>query len=155
MLQGEDLRHNLKRVYNHESLAGIDLRNLYLSFMNFSGLDLRRADLEGCCLSHSILDDCDLTDANLTNATLNNESLNRAKMMGGMFMEGVADGASFEGASGLTASTIDYLKSKRAEGLKQIKSSRTAHVGGLKKTGVFFRRGKLKEVMSLKRIMWS
>src|SRR5262245_54870735 len=101
--------------------------------MNFSGLDLRRADLEGCCLSHSNLDDCDLT-----NDKLNNASLKRAKMMGAILMDVVADGASFEGASGLTASTIDYLKSKRAKGLKQIKSSRTAHVGGLKKDGSIF-----------------
>ena len=138
MLQGKDLRHILKKVYNHDSLAGIDLRNLYLSFMNFSGLDLRRADLEGCRLSHSNLDDCDLTDANLANAKLNNASLTRAKMMGAILMDVVADGASFEGASGLTASTIDYLKSKGAKGLKRIKSSRTAHVGGLKKDGSIF-----------------
>ena len=138
MLQGKDLRHILKRVYNYESLVGIDLRNLYLSFMNFSGLDLRRADLEGCCLSHSILDDCDLTDANLTNAKLNHASLKRGKMMGTILTDAMADGASFEGASGLTASTIDYLKSKRAKGLKRIKSSRTAHVGGLKKDRSIF-----------------
>ena len=118
MLHGRDLRHILKRVYNHESLVGIDLRNLYLSFMNFSGLELRRADLEGCCLSHSILDDCDLTDANLTNAKLSHASLNRAKMMGAIFKDVVADGASFEGASGLTPSTIVYLKSKGAKGLE-------------------------------------
>jgi len=93
MLHGKDLRHILKKVYNHESLAGIDLRNLYLSFMNFSGLDLRRADLEGCCLSHSILDDCDLTDANLTNAKLNHASLKRAKMMGTILTDAMADGA--------------------------------------------------------------
>ena len=129
MLQGKDLRHILKRVYNHESLAGIDLRNLYLSFMNFSGLDLRRADLEGCCLSHSILDDCDLTDANLTNAKLNHASLKRAKMMGTILTDAMADGASFEEASGLTPSTIDYLKSKGAKGLKRMKSSGTADAG--------------------------
>jgi uncharacterized protein YjbI with pentapeptide repeats len=118
MLNGKDLRHILKRVYNRESLVGIDLRNLYLSFMNFSGLELRRADLEGCCLSHSILDDCDLTDANLTNAKLNHASLNRAKMIGAILKDVVVDGASFEGVSGLTPSTIEYLKSKGAKGLE-------------------------------------
>ena len=138
MLHGKDLRHILKRVYNHESLAGIDLRNLYLSFMNFSGLDLRRADLEGCCLSHSNLDDCDLTDANLSNAKLNNASLKRAQMMGTILTDTMADGASFEGASGLTPSTIDYLKSKRAKGLKRMKSSGTVDAGLLKKDGSIF-----------------
>jgi uncharacterized protein YjbI with pentapeptide repeats len=118
MLNGKDLRNILKRVYNHESLIGIDLRNLYLSFMNFSGLELRRADLEGCCLTHSILDDCDLTDANLTNAKLSHASLNRAKMAGAILTDVVADDASFEGVSGLTPSTIEYLKSKGAKGLE-------------------------------------
>jgi|RhiMethySRZTD1v2_1073278.scaffolds.fasta_scaffold2030990_1 uncharacterized protein YjbI with pentapeptide repeats len=138
MLHGNDLRHILKRVYNHESLAGIDLRNLYLSFMNFSGLDLRRADLEGCCLSHSILDDCDLTDTNLTNAKLNHASFKRAKMTGAILTGVVADGASFEGASGLTASIIDYLKSKGAKGLKRMKSSGTTDAGRLKKDRSIF-----------------
>jgi uncharacterized protein YjbI with pentapeptide repeats len=118
MLHGNELRHILKRIYTHDSLVGIDLRNLYLSFMNFSGLELRRADFEGCCLSHSILDDCDLTDANLTNAKLSHASLNRAKMAGAILTNVVADGASFKGASGLTPSTIEYLKSKGAKGLE-------------------------------------
>jgi hypothetical protein len=30
MPNGRDLRHILERIYNHESLVGIDLRNLYL-----------------------------------------------------------------------------------------------------------------------------
>jgi len=117
MPNGKNLRHILKRVYNHESLIGIDLRNLYLSFMNFSGLELRRADLEGCCLSHALMDECDLTDANLTNAKLNHASLNRAKLAGAILTDVVADGASFEGATGLAPSTIEYLKSKGASGL--------------------------------------
>jgi len=116
MPHGKNLRHILKRVYNHESLIGIDLRNLYLSFMNFSGLELRRADLEGCCLSHALMDECDLTDANLTNAKLNHASLNRAKLAGAILTDIVADGASFAGATGLTPSTIQYLKSKGANG---------------------------------------
>ena len=53
MPNGRDLRHILERIYNHESLVGIDLRNLYLSFSDFSGLELRGAYLEGCSLSHA------------------------------------------------------------------------------------------------------
>jgi len=66
MPNGRNLKPILEKVYNHESLVGIDLRNLYLSFMDFTGLELRRTDLEGCCLSHAQMDDCDLTDANLS-----------------------------------------------------------------------------------------
>jgi uncharacterized protein YjbI with pentapeptide repeats len=117
MPNGRDLKHMLERVYNHESLVGVDLRNLYLSFMDFSGSELRRADLEGCCLSHARMDDCDLTDANLTNAKLNHASLNRAKLTGAILTNVVADGASFEGATGLTPSIVEYLKSKGANGL--------------------------------------
>ena len=54
MPNGRNLKPILEKVYNHESLVGIDLRNLYLSFMNFTGLELRRTDLEGCCLSHAL-----------------------------------------------------------------------------------------------------
>jgi uncharacterized protein YjbI with pentapeptide repeats len=67
MSNGRGLKQIIQRIYKHQSLAGTDLRNLYLSFMDFSGLELRRADLTGCCLNHALLDDCDLTDANLTN----------------------------------------------------------------------------------------
>jgi uncharacterized protein YjbI with pentapeptide repeats len=118
MPSAKDLKRILKRIYNHESLVGIDLRNLYLSFMDFSGLELRTANLEGCCLSHALLEDCDLTGANLTNAKLNHASLNRAKMTGANLTNVVADGASFEGVSGLTVATIEYLKSKGAKGLE-------------------------------------
>lgn len=118
MLNGrKDLKHILKKIYNHESLAGVDLRNLYLSCTNFSGLELCRADLEGCCLSHALLDDCDLTDANLTNANLSHASLNRAKLTGAILANVVADGASFEDTLGLTASSKKYLKSRGATGL--------------------------------------
>src|SRR5439155_16964590 len=79
-MANRDLKYVLRKVYNHESLVGIDLRNLYLSFVDFSSLELRRADLEGCCLSHALLDGSDLTDANLTNAKLSHASLNRAQL---------------------------------------------------------------------------
>lgn len=117
MPNGRDLKHILERVYNHKSLVGFDLRNLYLSFMDFTGLELRRTDLEGGCLTHALMDDCDLTDANLTNAKLSHASLNRAKLAGALLTHVVVDGASFEGATGLTPSTIEYLKSKGANGL--------------------------------------
>jgi uncharacterized protein YjbI with pentapeptide repeats len=117
MANGRDLKTILRKIYKHQSLAGIDLRNLYLSFMDFSGLELRRADLAGCCLNHALLDDCDLTDANLTEAKLNHASLHRAKLAGAILADVVADGACFKGATGLTSSTKEYLKSKGAKGL--------------------------------------
>src|SRR5213593_3359644 len=98
MSNGRYLKQILKKVYNHESLVGIDLRNLYLSFVDFSTLELRRADLEGCCLSHVLLDGSDLTDANLINAKLSHASFNRAKLAGAILEGVIADGASFENA---------------------------------------------------------
>ena len=62
------------------------------------------------------MDDCDLTNANLTNAKLSHARLNRAKLAGAILTGVVAD-ASFEGATGLAPSTIEYLKSKGAHGL--------------------------------------
>jgi uncharacterized protein YjbI with pentapeptide repeats len=117
MSNGRDLKPILQRIYKHQSLAGIDLRNLYLSFMDFSCLELRRADLAGCCLNHALLDDCDLSDANLTNAKLSHASLDRANLAGAILAGVVADGASFHGATGLAPSTKEYLKSKGAKGL--------------------------------------
>src|SRR5437870_12786167 len=90
------LKYVLRKVYNHESLVGIDLRNLYLSFVDFSSLELRRADLDGCCLSHALLDGSDLTDANLTNAKLSQASRNRTKLAGTILKGAIGDGASFE-----------------------------------------------------------
>ena len=119
MSNGKDLKHILKKVYNHESLAGIDLRNLYFSCMDFSGLELRTANLEGCCLSHALLDDCDLTGANLANAKLTYASLHRAKLTGAILTNVVVNGASFEGVTGLTPAMKAYLKSKGATGLDE------------------------------------
>lgn len=42
-----DIRNILNKIYRHESLAGVDLRNLYLSCMDLSKLDLRGANFEG------------------------------------------------------------------------------------------------------------
>ena len=42
------VKHILQRIYNHESLVGIDLRNLYQSFSDLSGLELRGADFYFC-----------------------------------------------------------------------------------------------------------
>ena len=77
-----DMKNIVGRIYRHESLAGIDLRNLYFSSMDFSRVELRRADLTGCCLNHALLDGCDLRDANLTGAKLSHASLNGAKLSG-------------------------------------------------------------------------
>jgi uncharacterized protein YjbI with pentapeptide repeats len=48
---------------------------------------------------------------------LSHARLNRAKLAGAILTGIVADGASFEGATGLAPSTIEYLKSKGAHGL--------------------------------------
>jgi len=45
------VRHILQKIEKHESLAGVDLRNLYLSGMDLSNLDLRGANFKGCRLS--------------------------------------------------------------------------------------------------------
>ena len=49
------VRHILQKIEKHESLAGVDLRNLYLSGMDLSDLDLRRANLKGCRLNYGNL----------------------------------------------------------------------------------------------------
>ena len=39
------VRQILQKIEKHESLAGVDLRNLYLSGMDLSNLDLRGVNL--------------------------------------------------------------------------------------------------------------
>ncbi len=66
MSNGKDrIRDILCKIENHESLAFADLRNLYLSCMDFSNLDLRGANFEGCKLTQAIMDGTDLSGANL------------------------------------------------------------------------------------------
>ena len=115
MSNERDIKSILGRIYNHESLTGIDLRNLYFSSMDFSPLELRRADMTGCCLNYALLDECDLTDANLTDAKLSHASLNGAKLSGAIFAGVLVDDASFKGATGLAPSTKEYLKAKGAK----------------------------------------
>ena len=77
-----DMKNIVGRIHRHESLAGINLRNLYFSSMDFSRVKLGRADLTGCGLNHTLLDGCDLRDANFTGAKLSHASLNGAKLSG-------------------------------------------------------------------------
>jgi hypothetical protein len=51
------VRQILQKIEKHESVAGADLRNLYLSGMDLSNLDLRGANLKGCRLSNGKLAD--------------------------------------------------------------------------------------------------
>jgi uncharacterized protein YjbI with pentapeptide repeats len=83
----------------------------------FFGLGTSACRLDWNCLNHALLDDCDLTDANLTNAKLCHASFDRANLSGAILADVVADGASFQGATGLTPSAKQYLKSKGAKGL--------------------------------------
>lgn len=114
-----DLKGILQKVYYHESLAGVDLRNLYLSCMDFSGLDLRQANFEGCRLSFGVLDGSDLMNANLTNANLTNTSFKETNLSGAIFDGAIVAGANFAGAKGLSSRIRDYLKSKGAAGLDE------------------------------------
>jgi len=107
----------LDKIYRRESLLRSDLRNLYFSCMNFSGLDLRETNFEGARLSRGILDSSDLTNANLANTDLTNASLQQANLTGTIFRNAIVSGANFTGVKGLNAEAKSYLKSKGAKGL--------------------------------------
>ena len=112
------LRRILQRVEKHESLAGVDLRNLYLSGMDLSNLDLRGANLKGCRLSNGKLAASDLTNADLTDALLINTSFKNANLVGTLFGGAIVAGADFSEAKGMSTEQIKYLKSKGATGLE-------------------------------------
>ena len=111
------LRGILQKIDKHESLAGADLRNLYLSSMDLSNLDLRGANLKGCRLSHGKLAASDLTNADLTDTMLINANFEKANLLGTIFRGAIVAGADFSQAKGLNAELIRYLKSKGATGL--------------------------------------
>jgi uncharacterized protein YjbI with pentapeptide repeats len=113
------LRLILNKIYRRESLLRSDLRNLYFTCMNFSGLDLRETNFEGARLTRGILDSSDLSNANLANADLTNASLRQANLSGTIFHNAIVNGANFTGVKGLSAEVKKYLKSKGARGLER------------------------------------
>src|SRR3990170_613821 len=80
-----NVRQILQKIEKHESLAGVDLRNLYLSGMDLSNLDLKGANLKGCRLSNGKLAASDLTNADLSDAMLINASFKKANLAGTIF----------------------------------------------------------------------
>lgn len=111
------VRQILQKIEKHESLAGVDLRNLYLSGMDLSNLDLKGANLKGCRLSNGKLAASDLTNADLTDTLLINTSFKKANLVGTVFRGAIVTGADFSEAKGLNTELIKYLKSKGATGL--------------------------------------
>ena len=111
------LRLILNKIYRRESLLRSDLRNLYFTCMNFSGLDLREANFQGARLSRGILDSSDLTNANLANTDLTEASFREANVTGAVFHNALVRGANFTGVKGLSAEAKTYLKSKGATGI--------------------------------------
>jgi uncharacterized protein YjbI with pentapeptide repeats len=117
MRNGKDPRRDiLCKIENHESLAFADLRNVYLSCMDFSNLDLRGANFEGCKLAQAIMDGADLSAANFSSADLTNTSLKNTNLSGALFKDAIVGGADFSVAEGLSSDVKKYLKSKGATG---------------------------------------
>jgi uncharacterized protein YjbI with pentapeptide repeats len=111
------VRQILQKIEKRESLAGVDLRNLYLSGMDLSNLDLRGANLKGCRLSHGKLAASDLTNADLTDTMLIDASFKKANLAGTVFRGAIVAGADFSEAKGLNRELIRFLKAKGATGL--------------------------------------
>jgi uncharacterized protein YjbI with pentapeptide repeats len=117
MKADRQLRLILNKIDRRESLLRSDLRNLYFTCMNFSGLDLRETNFQGARLSRGILDKSDLSNANLANTDLTNASFRKANLTGTVFDNAIVCGANFNGVKGLTPEVKNYLKSKGALGL--------------------------------------
>lgn len=117
MAADRNLRRILTKIYGRESLVRSDLRNLYLTCMNFTGMDLRETNFEGARLNHGILDRSDLTNANLANSDLKNASFQQANLTGTVFRNALVSRANFAKVKGLSAEVKNYLRSKGATGL--------------------------------------
>jgi len=100
-----------------KSLAVVDLRHLYLSFIDLSKIDLRGTNFEGCHLNHGVFDGSDLTNANFRNSDLRHSSFRRANLSGTILEKVVVANSSFDDATGLSEETKEYLKTRGAKGL--------------------------------------
>jgi uncharacterized protein YjbI with pentapeptide repeats len=92
----------LARLLKRESTAGADLRFLWLSYWNLSGLDLRNANLEGVNLSQADLSGADLRGANLRSAKLLGAKLQGAILDGATLSGALVHGADFTAVHGLS-----------------------------------------------------
>ena len=117
MRADRSLRLILNKINSRESLVRSDLRNLYFTCMNFTGMDLRETNFEGARLNRGVLDGSDLTNANLANTDLTNASFQKANLTGTVFRNAIVAGANFTGVNGLSPEVKNYLKSKGATGL--------------------------------------
>jgi len=104
----------LERIRERESLAGADLRRLWLSYWDLSKLDLCGAYLRGTYLVGSDLSGCDLRGANLEAANLSNACLRGAILEKANLLDAIVDSADFRGASGLSTGTLQALRSRGA-----------------------------------------
>ncbi|MGE5218915.1 MAG: pentapeptide repeat-containing protein [Chloroflexota bacterium] len=117
MKPDRSLRLILNKIDRRESLFRSDLRNLYITCMNFTGMDLRETNFEGARLNHGTFDSSDLSNANLANTDLTNVSLQHANLTGTILRNAIVSGANFTGVKGLSAEVVNSLKSKGAKGL--------------------------------------
>jgi uncharacterized protein YjbI with pentapeptide repeats len=104
----------LDRIRNRESLAGADLRFLWLVHWDLSARDLRAANLRGTQLTGSDLSRCDLRDAVLEAANLSGACLRHAQLDNAHLKGALVHGADFRGATGLTNAALGALQARGA-----------------------------------------
>lgn len=104
----------LDRIRDRDSLAGADLRFLWLVHWDLCGRDLRAANLRGTQLTGSDLSSCDLRDAVLEAANLSGACLRHARLDNANLKGALVSGADFRGATGLTRATLGALHARGA-----------------------------------------
>ena len=86
------------KIRDHDSLAGLDMRFLWLNHWNLSGRDLRRANLRGARLNGANLSASDLRDAVLEAADLSGACLRGTLLKGADLRSAVVTDADFREA---------------------------------------------------------
>jgi uncharacterized protein YjbI with pentapeptide repeats len=104
----------LDRIRDRDSLAGADLRFLWLVHWDLSGRDLRAANLRGTQLTGSDLSSCDLRGAVLEAANLSGACLREAQLENANLRGALVHGADFRGVTGLTKATLGTLHTRGA-----------------------------------------
>ena len=102
------------RIRDHDSLAGQDMRFLWLNQWDLSRRDLRRANLQGARLNGVNLSACDLRGAVLEAADLTGACLRGALLEDANFRNALVSQADFRKAKGLSEATLRVLEARGA-----------------------------------------
>lgn len=103
-------QQTIASLRRREGVPGADLRSMWFSFWNLSGIDLRHVDFRSANLSHANLRGSDLRGADLRSATLVGANLRAAQLEGATLSDALVRGADCKEVVGLSVQQLEILR---------------------------------------------